>query len=89
MVIAAILLVFLGFALFSKGSGDTIDKIWLADRINGSIADWIGIILFAAGAAWIGGLAEAFGFYGKKGDVMRNILVGAGLLVIGFLFFWS
>lgn len=98
IILAVILLVFLGFALFGKSSGNAIDKPWLADRITGSLFDWIGVLLFIAGIAWIGGLADLISNaagkgdvyqYGRRGDEWRNVLIGAGLLVAGFFFFWT
>lgn len=99
-----LLLIAIAFFIGLGGdSGDKIDKHWLGDRYNGSLFDVVGVILFFLGIIWIMGIAswlyrviaESFGgkgkdlyHYGSRGEAWKNVGIGAGLLLIGFLFIW-
>jgi hypothetical protein len=96
--IGIVALIFLGYAIWGPESGDKIDQPWLADRMNGSWADWLGGAMFLLGCLWIMGVADWLSnkvigkdaySYGSKSDETKNIVIALILLFGGVTLFWN
>lgn len=89
LIIAAIV-----FYCAVQGNGHFVDlhhRERMKDWFNGSVLDWAGISIFAAGMLSVG-IAEAldFSIYEEKGTAAKAVIWGIGIPIVGlFLIYVS
>lgn len=77
-----------------QGNGHFVDlhhRERMQDWFNGSVLDWLGIVIFLAGMLSVG-IAEAldFSIYEQRGSTIKAIIWGVGIPVLGlFLIYVS
>ena len=87
IIVLAVLVLFTYYGFFDKQPCD-LDAIYLSCRLTGSVADWIGCVLFYGGSLVLAGVPRWFGveLFNPTGSSLYNILtfvaMAAGIILI-------